>query len=46
MNENFVQNLTLAIQNNRVFETSIDPELIKLPALRPLSTRDIRSRPS
>ena len=28
MNENFVQNLTLAIQNNRVFETSIDPELI------------------
>ena len=28
MNENFFQNITLAIQNNRVFETSIDPELI------------------
>ena len=28
MNGNFVQNITLAIQSNRVFETSIDPELI------------------
>ena len=28
MNGNFAQNITSAIQNNRVFETSIDPELI------------------
>ena len=28
MNENFVQNITLAIQNKQVFETSIEPELI------------------
>ena len=28
MDGNFAQNITSAIQNNRVFETSIDPELI------------------
>ena len=28
MNGNFAQNITSAIQSNRVFETSIDPELI------------------
>ena len=28
MNGNYAQNITSAIQSNRVFETSIDPELI------------------